>query len=94
MHTRELDIEKLSNVFSSGQSAENPIEILLMRGELDFLATTEAGAKNEAERLVHEIRSCYLKDERRKLQTYIEQAEQSGNHEQLEELLKQFSALQ
>jgi len=95
----ELDEEQLrsamglSDPSDNAQDKENPIDILLMKGEWEFSATAETEAKVEVKQLLDLIKEEWKKKRRKELQVEIEGAEKAGDKVKVEMLLKEFQEL-
>lgn len=104
----ELDLDKLRNELNSesnlsvqvypeqsrgAQGEENIIDILLMKGEWEFSATTEDNVKTEVKQLLDLIKEEWKKKRRKELQIEIEHAEKAGEKVKVEMLMKEFQEL-
>ena len=72
---------------------DEPLEILLLKGEQEFFDYTEADALLDLQNVVEQILSEEKKDKRRILQDQIEMAEKRGDTDALNILLKQFQEI-
>ncbi|OGH71068.1 MAG: DNA primase [Candidatus Magasanikbacteria bacterium RIFCSPHIGHO2_02_FULL_51_14] len=88
-----IDVDALRVSVASNEK-ENPIDVLLMKGELDFSAIQESDAKKECEKLIEEIRKEWNKARRKVLQAEIERAEKGGDTSRLAILIEEFQSLQ
>lgn len=86
-----IDISHLRDVTSD--NGEILIDILLMKGELDFSHLTSVEAKEEVHRIIPEIKLEWIKRRRRELQVAIQQAEREGDKSRLETLINEFQQL-
>ncbi|MFA6426922.1 MAG: DNA primase [Candidatus Magasanikbacteria bacterium] len=91
-NSNSIDLETLRREYAQ-DGAENIIDILQLQGEKEFSDISTDDAKKEYEGLVLSVKDEWLKEERKRLQNEINDAERSGNAEMLNELMKQFSSL-
>ncbi|MBU0596676.1 DNA primase [Patescibacteria group bacterium] len=87
-----IDINTLRGKLNS-EGKENIVDILLMKGELDFSAISPDVAKSEIESTFTEIKKELNRNSRQELQVLIENAERKGDQEELKELLEKFREL-
>ncbi|MFA5813793.1 MAG: DNA primase [Patescibacteria group bacterium] len=92
--TKSADIGELKKQTNLNSQGENIVEILLMKGELDFCNVSEDEAKKEAEQTALEIKKEFERRYRQKLQVEIEKAEQEGNQEKLKQLINEFQKIE
>jgi DNA primase len=88
-----IDIEVLRGDIKS-DGGEHIIDVLLMKGELDFSALKESEAGEDAARLTQEIRKEYIKAHRKELALEIEQAEKAGDDDRLNALLREYQDIE
>jgi DNA primase len=86
------NIDKLREVADFADQ-ENLVDILTMKGEWEFSSVTEIENQKEIKQLIVLIAEEWLRQERKKLQIEIEQAEKEGDKEKLGQLLKEFQNL-
>ena len=88
----KIDMEKLRGIIESADK-ENLIDILLMKGELDFSGIQTNEAKNELRKLLASIMEEWQKKQRKEMQGIIEKAERDGDKTKLNELVKKFGKI-
>jgi DNA primase len=66
------------------------VDILQMKGELDFANFTQKEAEIQLKKIKEEIQNEVTKARRERLQKEIEEAERTGDHEKLKQLMEQF----
>lgn len=89
---KALEIDALRKKLEK-EGTENPVDVLLMKGELDFVNIQESDAKNELLKLKKHITAEWEKQRRALLQQQIAQAEKEGNTDLLNTLLIQLQSL-
>jgi len=77
----------------SREGEENIVDILLMQGDKDFSDFTEQDLKKEIEQIVSNMKNDWLKEEGKRLQEAIRDAEKSGDKEKMNVLMEKFQAL-
>ena len=90
--TSTLDIEALRN-HASSEETENIVDVLLMKGELDFAHLSGDKLTSEVEKGATLVIDEWKKHRRKALQLAITEAEKQGNKEKAMKLLEQFQAL-
>lgn len=99
--------ENLKKLYSNGNSVnsddlrglsildngEDFVDILLMKGELDFFDLTEAEARKECGLLAGQIQNEWMKEKRKQLQVQIVEAEAVGDKVKIVELLEEVNKL-
>lgn len=88
-----IDIDALRNSVADSEQQENIVDILLMKGELDFSHTSPEEAQKELTSLSQQIENEWKKMQRQQLQQQIAIAEKQGDTEKLQALLQQFQSL-
>ena len=86
------DISKLRDLLNE-DNQENIVDILLMKGELEFSGISEKETKAEAESLITQIKDEWTKGRRLELQREIGMAEKAGDQQRLKGLAEEFSKL-
>lgn len=86
-------VDSLRQKYQAVETKENPIDLLLMKGELEFSATTAEEAAKEAVYLVEEIITETTKKKRKEFQVEIAQAEKDGDQEKLKDFSQKFQSL-
>lgn len=84
-----IDIETLRALFQTSE-VENKVDLLLMKGDLEYSSFSEKEIETEFEQLLAQIEAEWLKNKRKKIQNEIEQAEKIGDKEKIDQLLKEF----
>lgn len=85
-------IEELRQKYASDEH-ENVVDVLLMKGELEFPSISEKEAQKELERVYALAQDEWRKTARHKLAASILEAEKAGNQEVLNRLLEEFREL-
>ena len=88
----KIDLEKLRGLVGPGDK-ENSIDILLMKGELDFSGVQINEAKIETQKLLVSILEEWKKKQRKAIQTRIENAERDGDKKIMGELMDEFNKI-
>lgn len=88
-----LDIAKLRESFIPDNLAENPIDLLLMKADLEYSGFDEKKVKIEAEQIVKQIKDQWTRARRQSLQRQMAEAERAGEREKLETLAREFQSL-
>ncbi len=89
---KSINVDNLRDLLHKDNS-ENPVDILLMKAELDFLAVRGKEIEQELEKLINQISKSFRKSKQKELEIEIAQAEKQGNKELLIKLLKEFNDL-
>ncbi|MBI5222769.1 MAG: DNA primase [Candidatus Magasanikbacteria bacterium] len=87
-----IDLEKLRAVVGPVDN-ENLIDILLMKGELDFSGIQIDEARQELQKLLALIMEEWKKKRRREIQVEMEKAEKNGDAEKSKELGEEFNKI-
>lgn len=87
-----LSLDELRSL-SSKDSNENIIDLLLLKGDLEYPNIIEAQAKDEMNILLHHLKEEWIRKKRQELQRDIARAEREGTDEILAKLLQQFGEL-
>lgn len=87
-----LDLQHVKSMFEH-EGSENPVDILLMRGEKDFYDYTEDKAQKELEYICREIKEEWSRARGHELQIEIEAAEHTGDKERMSVLLDELQQL-
>jgi DNA primase len=87
-----IDIEKLRDKFAS-DDFDNPIDLLLMKGELEFTDFSKSDSENEIKQLIEQIKINWIKDRRKDIQKEIEKAEKENDKDKLKYLFEEFQKL-
>lgn len=74
--------------------SENLIDILLMKGELEFLSISESEARKQFQNIFSMAEDEWKKAERQRLGALVRNAEKNNNSKELSLLLEEFSQLQ
>lgn len=90
--TSKIDLEKLRGLVETAGN-ENLIDILLMKGELDFSGIQIAEAQKELRKLLALIIDEWKKKRRKEIQMLIEKAEKNGEVEKLKGLIMEFNKI-
>ena len=93
MYTKNSSLDVARLRASSENGGENYVDVLLMKGERDFLHYTDTQLKKELEDITQRIRKGISAHRRARLTRQIQAAEKDGDTQTLQELLKQFSKL-
>ncbi len=93
MYTKMSSLDVAQLRASSENGGENHVDVLLMKGERDFLHYTDSQLKKELEDITTRIRNGISAHRRATLTRHIQAAEKEGDSQKLQELLKQFSKL-
>ncbi|MFA7244720.1 MAG: DNA primase [Candidatus Magasanikbacteria bacterium] len=86
------DITHVRETFSI-ENQENIVDVLLMLGEKDFFGFSNKEVKNDLEILSKTIHEEWLKNERKRIQNEMIQAESMGNSAKVDELMNYFQKL-
>jgi len=89
-----IDMDDLRKQVDQAEQRENSIDILLMKGELDFSAISGDAAKKEAKHIARQIHDVWVRQKRKQIEIEIEKAERVGNKQKVEELLKQMHTIE
>lgn len=88
----KIDLNKLRDIVEPIDK-ENLIDILLMKGELDFSGIQIAEAKQELHKLLISIMEEWKKKQRKEIQSAMEKAEREGDKIKLNELVEKFNKI-
>jgi len=89
-----LDTEQLRKVANVDESGENIVDILLMKGGLDFSDISKDAAKKESAHIASQLRDVWVKQRRKEIEIGIEKAERDGDSQAVEDLLKQLHTIE
>ncbi len=87
-----IDVDALRQEFNI-DGKENIVDILLMKGELDFSAISDQEVKKEIEKIDKMTADEINKSIRKDLEVQINQAENSGDTDALQSLLEKFKSI-
>ncbi|MBI4993076.1 MAG: DNA primase [Candidatus Magasanikbacteria bacterium] len=88
----KIDMDKLRNIVEPIDK-ENLIDILLMKGELDFSGIQTAEAKQELQKLLISVMEEWKRKQRKAIQSALEKAEREGDKLKLNELVEKFNKI-
>ena len=87
-----IDISTLRGIIPL-EHGEQPVDILLLKGDLLFSTFTEAEAKDECNHVLLAIKEEWVRYKRQELQRSLEVAERAGNHDDIARLMGEAKAL-
>lgn len=86
-----IDIEAIRREYAAAK--ENPIDLLLMKGELEFAGMQEQEAQKEADRLLGEMKKEWITKRRKELECDIIVAEKARDQNRVAGLIQEFQSL-
>lgn len=87
-----VTIPHLREILSTG-NGEQLVDILLMKGELDFSGFTDKEAKEELLNIVSKIQLTWVKEERKRIQMELASADARGDIDGQKKLLEEFKKI-
>lgn len=91
-NSNDIDLGLL-RAYVAEENAENIVDLLLMKGDLEFSDFSAADAVKEIAQIVEQINLEWVKKRRKIIQTEIEKAEKEKDQERLKVLFEEFKKL-
>ncbi len=89
---RAIDISQLRDSIKSDQ-LENPTDLLLMKGELEYAEFSKEEVAKEITNLLADIKMEWKREKGKGIQSKLEEAEKAGDKEKLKKLSEEFQKL-